>query len=82
MQTNEIKQKKKPINPIQTESCLPKLEMPHPGTSYNPDYDEHQDLLLKAHLIELQRLQDEQKLMRKLTVSVKKMSWDQLEVSR
>ena len=60
---------------------MPKIEIPHPGTSYNPDYDDHQDLLLKAHVIELQRLQEEQKLMRKLTVSVKKMSWDQLEVS-
>ena len=60
---------------------MPKVELPHPGTSYNPDYDDHQDLLMRAHLIELQKLKEEEKLMRKLTVSVKKMSWEELEVS-
>lgn len=62
------------------ESAVPKLEVPHAGTSYNPDYDEHQALLLKAHEIELKKLEDEKKLMRRLTVSVKKMSWDEIEV--
>ena len=36
---------------------------------------------MRAHLIELQKLKEEEKLMRKLTVSVKKMSWEELEVS-
>ena len=60
---------------------MPKVELPHPGTSYNPDYDDHQDLLMRAHLVELKKLKEEEKLMRKLTVSVKKMSWAELEVN-
>lgn len=56
------------------------MEAPHPGTSYNPDYDDHQDLLLKAHLAELKKLQDEQKLMRKLATHAKKISWAEIEV--
>lgn len=61
-------------------SALPHVEAPHPGMSYNPDYDDHQDLLLKAHLVELQKLQEEQKLMRKLAKQAKKMSWAEIEV--
>ena len=61
---------------------MPKVELPHPGTSYNPDYDDHQDLLMRAHLVELKKLkEEEEKLMRKLTVSVRKMSWAELEVN-
>lgn len=59
---------------------MPKLEVPHPGSSYNPDYDDHQNLLLKAHLIELEKLKKEQKEMRKKTNNIKKMSWDEIEV--
>lgn len=62
-------------------SAVPKLEVPHPGASYNPDYDDHQNLLLRAHLIELEKLKKEQKEMRKQTNNIKKMSWDQIEVS-
>ncbi|RNA22811.1 glioma tumor suppressor candidate region protein 2 [Brachionus plicatilis] len=70
---------KKPENPIQPKSAVPKLEVPHPGASYNPDYDDHQDLLLRAHLIELEKLKKEQKEMRKKTNHIKKMSWDEIE---
>jgi hypothetical protein len=35
---------------------------------------------MKAHLIELEKLKKEQKEMRRLTTSVKKMSWDEIEV--
>ena len=61
-------------------SAIPSIEIPHPGTSYNPDYDDHQDLLMKAHLVELKKLQEEQKLMRKLALHAKKMSWAEIEV--
>ena len=62
-------------------SALPSIPAPHPGMSYNPDYDEHQDLLLKAHTVELKKLEAEQKLMKKLTDNVKKLSWKEIEVS-
>lgn len=60
-------------------SALPKLEAPHPGTSYNPDYDDHQALLLKAHLTELEKLREEQKQLRRFTSNLKKMSWTEIE---
>jgi nucleolar protein 53 len=63
-------------------SAIPSIEIPHPGTSYNPDYDDHQDLLMKAHLVELKKLQEEQKLMRKLALHAKKMSWAEIEVDK
>jgi nucleolar protein 53 len=70
---------KKPKNPLNKANAMPNLEIPHPGTSYNPDYDDHQDLLLKAYEIELKRLKEEQKLIRKMTENVKKLSWDEIE---
>jgi len=62
------------------ESLIAKIEAPHPGHSYNPDFDDHQALLLKAHEVELKKLKEEQKLMRRLAASAKKMSWADLEV--
>lgn len=61
-------------------SKLPSVELPHPGMSYNPDYDDHQSLLLEAHVIELQKLQEEQKLMRRMQANAKKLSWTEIEV--
>ena len=61
------------------ESQIAHVEAPHPGHSYNPDYDDHQELLLKAHLVELKKLQEEQKLMRRLARNAKKMSWAEME---
>jgi nucleolar protein 53 len=62
------------------QSLIAHVETPHPGSSYNPDYDDHQALLLKAHLVELKKLKDDQKLMRRLAASAKKMSWNDMEV--
>jgi hypothetical protein len=36
---------------------------------------------LQAHVIELKKLQDEQRLMRKLALHAKKMSWAEMEVN-
>lgn len=69
----------KPKNPLYKKSKIAKVELPHPGHSYNPDYDDHQDLLLKAHTIELAKLKEEQKLVRRLQRNAKKMSWPELE---
>ena len=67
---------------MKTKSVVSKVQLPHPGMSYNPDYDDHQDLLLQAHLVELKKLQDEQKLMRRLKDNLSKMSWQEIEVTK
>ena len=36
-----------------TGSLLPAVEVPHAGASYNPSAEEHQELLLKATMVEL-----------------------------
>lgn len=69
----------RPKNPIYKESKIAHVEPPHPGHSYNPDYEDHQALLLEAHTIELKKLQEEQKLMRRLAKNAKKMSWSEME---
>jgi hypothetical protein len=71
---------KKRKNPLAKKSAVPAVQVPHPGTSYNPDYDEHQDLLLQAHMVELKKLNDEQKLLRRLKDNLKKKSWQEIEV--
>jgi len=47
-------------------SKLPTIDKPLPGTSYNPTYDDHQDLLQKAVDVELEKERKELKLQRKL----------------
>jgi nucleolar protein 53 len=70
---------KRPKNPLRKESALSKITLPHPGMSYNPDYDDHQELLLQAYLVELKKLRDEQKLMHRLKGNLKKMTWKEIE---
>ncbi|XP_071080309.1 ribosome biogenesis protein NOP53-like [Haliotis cracherodii] len=43
-------------------TSLPAVEVPHPGASYNPAYDDHQDLLWKAHEVEVKKQKAIQKL--------------------
>lgn len=62
------------------ESQQPKIVLPHPGTSYNPEYDDHQRLLLKAHEVELKKLKKEEKELKKWTHNIEKMSWREIEV--
>ncbi|KAF5289470.1 hypothetical protein FQR65_LT11843 [Abscondita terminalis] len=40
--------KKIPRSIISKPSILPAIEIPHPGTSYNPNFKDHQDLMKKA----------------------------------
>jgi nucleolar protein 53 len=69
----------KPKNFDVKPSLLPAIELPHPGTSYNPTYEDHQDLLLKAHLVELEKLKKEEKLMRNMDAKIPKMTEEQIE---
>jgi len=48
--------------------------VPHSGASYNPDYDSHQQLLLKAHLEEDKKLKEKEKWNKKVKmVSVQEL---------
>lgn len=70
---------KKPKNFDAKTSALPAIELPHPGTSYNPTYEDHQALLMKAHEIELAKLKKEQKLIRSTDAKMSKMTAADIE---
>jgi len=50
-----------------TGSLLPAVEVPHPGTSYNPALKDHQDLLLEATLIQMEKEKEEKRVERATT---------------
>ncbi|XP_066438083.1 ribosome biogenesis protein NOP53 [Eleutherodactylus coqui] len=47
-------------------SELPAVEVAAPGASYNPTFESHQSLLLRAHEVEVKKLKEEKKLQRQL----------------
>jgi len=55
-------------------SVLPAVEIPHPGTSYNPSYDDHQELLHEVAQKELELMKQEEHLDRVTTQMFKKIS--------
>lgn len=72
-----IKRKKKvPASFLKTDDrvLIQPVEVPAPGSSYNPDYDEHQDLLRTAHAVELAKCKRQTKLNKQVRmVSVQQM---------
>ncbi|KAG8192913.1 hypothetical protein JTE90_025622 [Oedothorax gibbosus] len=56
-----------PAHRFQKPSLLPAVEIPHSGASYNPDFDDHQNLLREAVEIEEKKLKEELHLKRVLT---------------
>ncbi|CAN7992706.1 unnamed protein product [Ixodes hexagonus] len=56
-----------PAHRYQKPSLLPAVQPPHPGASYNPDPEAHQELLHEAFLVEQKRLKEEQHIDRVLT---------------
>lgn len=61
---------KAPKHIIKKPSKLPAIETPLPGMSYNPTYDDHQNLLRQAVDIEVEKLEKEAKLQRKLATQL------------
>uniref|UniRef100_A0A8C4WYZ9 Ribosome biogenesis protein NOP53 n=1 Tax=Eptatretus burgeri TaxID=7764 RepID=A0A8C4WYZ9_EPTBU len=53
-------------------SGLVHVEVPHPGCSYNPSFEHHQDVLREAHLIEVKKLQENEKLQKKVQLPQRK----------
>ncbi|XP_022905580.2 ribosome biogenesis protein NOP53 [Onthophagus taurus] len=58
---------------------LPKVEAPHPGMSYNPSYEDHQDLLKEVADKELKFIKEQQHLDRVTKDIFKKVSATQNE---
>ncbi|KAJ3665022.1 hypothetical protein Zmor_000542 [Zophobas morio] len=61
--TGKIRKTVKDLKKIKS-SVLPTIEMPHPGMSYNPSYDDHQDLLKTVAEKEMKIIKEEEHLNR------------------
>lgn len=68
-----MKKRKIPSSLYKKPSVLPAVEMPHPGTSYNPSYDDHQKLLHEVVQKELELMKQEEHLDRVTTQMFKKV---------
>jgi len=69
-----IKKRKLPLL-CKKSSILPAVEIPHPGTSYNPSYNDHQELLHKVAQKELELIKQEEHLDRVTTQMFKKVNY-------
>ena len=69
-----VKKRKLPSLLLKKPSILPAVENPHPGTSYNPSYADHQELLHEATRKELEFIKQQQHLDRVTTQMFKKVS--------
>lgn len=74
-----LKKRKLPASLHKKPSVLPAIEVPHPGTSYNPSYDDHQKLLHEVAQKELELMKEEAHLNRVTTNMFKKVSTSEKE---
>lgn len=70
-----IKKRKLPLSLYKKPSVLPAVEIPHPGTSYNPSYNDHQELLHEITQKELELMKQEEHLDRVTTQMFKKVNY-------
>lgn len=68
-----VQKRKLPSSLQKKPSVLPVVEVPHPGTSYNPSYTDHQDLLHQIAQKELELMKQEEHLDRVTTQMFKKI---------
>jgi nucleolar protein 53 len=59
-----VNKRKRPLSLGKKPSILPAVEAPHPGTSYNPSYSDHQELLQQIAQDELKLIKVEKHLNR------------------
>lgn len=69
-----IKKRKLPSSLYKQPSILPAVEIPHPGTSYNPSYNDHQELLHEVTQKELEFMKQEEHLDRVTIQMFKKVN--------
>lgn len=62
-------------------SILPAVELPHPGMSYNPSFQDHQDLLSIVGEKELKLIKEDQHLTRCTSGMFQKVTTDKRDVS-
>lgn len=67
------KRKRAPMTLVKKPSVLPAVEIPHPGTSYNPSFADHQDLLREVAAKQLKFEKEEAHLNRVTTKMFKKV---------
>ncbi|XP_015510412.2 ribosome biogenesis protein NOP53 [Neodiprion pinetum] len=70
------KQKRVPLSLSNKPSVVPAVQAPHPGTSYNPSYTDHQELLAVVAKKEMELMKQEAHLDRVTTKMFKKVSAD------
>nr|CAG4640913.1 EOG090X07H9 [Eulimnadia texana] len=63
-----------PLTMKKKTTALKAVEAPHPGTSYNPTFEDHQNLLRKAYDREITKVQADAKIERKVKPMMKKMT--------
>ncbi|KOC64303.1 Uncharacterized protein WH47_01471 [Habropoda laboriosa] len=73
------KKKKLPSSLHKKPSALPAVEAPHPGMSYNPSFEDHQNLLHEVAQKELELIKEEKHLERVTTKMFKKISPEEKE---
>ncbi|XP_065564054.1 ribosome biogenesis protein NOP53-like [Artemia franciscana] len=64
----------RPRHRLDKVSKLPAVEVPDPGQSYNPTFADHQNLMLKAHLIEAEKEEAKAKINRKVEDMIKNVA--------
>lgn len=74
-----VQKRKLPSSLHKKPSVLPAVEAPHPGSSYNPSYVDHQDLLHQIAKKELEFIKQEEHLDRVTTKMFKKIPQNKKE---
>ncbi|XP_008557623.1 ribosome biogenesis protein NOP53 [Microplitis demolitor] len=74
-----LNKRKTPGSVHKKTSVLPAIEPPHPGMSYNPSFEDHQDLLRKVAEKEMKLIKEEKHLERVTTKMFKKVTPEQKE---
>ncbi|XP_043271711.1 ribosome biogenesis protein NOP53 [Venturia canescens] len=72
-----VRKRKIPTSVLKKPSEIPALDVPHPGTSYNPSYDDHQDLLRQVVKKEMKLMKEEAHLNRVTNKMFQKVSIEQ-----
>ncbi|KAK1123844.1 hypothetical protein K0M31_008532 [Melipona bicolor] len=74
-----VKKKRIPISLRKRPSNIPAVEPPHPGISYNPSFQDHQNLLREVIQKEMEFIKEEEHLNRVTTKMFKKVSPEEKE---
>lgn len=68
-----VKKKRIPISLRKKPSNIPAVEPPHPGMSYNPSFEDHQNLLHEVAQKEIELIKEEEHLNRVTTKMFRKV---------